>query len=172
MRRFFFKKCLQAGGQVASLLDWKNAARRVWFVFGRFGWEGLVPEISMKWRICQDGDLSPLPDKAGRTFKLKLSKPYEINNMRWGFALSRHSDILNLKTNPSVFHNRITCSWTRLWAITIEVQRVGQLCSNAWGLNLNAAFRVAVKYYVADFSVKERGYHQFRLAFLGRMVFR
>ena len=110
--------------------------------------------------------------KQARNSKLKLSKPFEINNMRWGFALSRHSDILNLKTNPSVFHNRITCSWTRLWAITIEVQRVGQLCSNAWGLNLNAAFRVAVKYYVADFSVKERGYHQFRLAFLGRMVFR
>ena len=45
---------------------------------------------------------------------------------------------------------------------------MGQLCSNAWGLNLNAAFRVAVKYSLADFSVKERGYHQFRLAFFGQ----
>ena len=37
----------------------EKAARGVWFVFGRFGWEGLVPEITMKWKICQDWDGSP-----------------------------------------------------------------------------------------------------------------
>ena len=50
----------------------KNA-RRVWFVFGRFGWEGCVPEITMRWKNCQDWDTS-----------LELKNPNQQTCPIWG----------------------------------------------------------------------------------------
>ena len=60
----------------------KNA-HRVWFVFGRFGWEGCVPEITMRWKNCQDWDTS-----------LELKNPNQQTCPIWGDIHRSRSDKL------------------------------------------------------------------------------